>query len=79
MIITCTVSYCIIYFSGTFLASYCPSVSGCRAVVDFSSGTDSPDTTFIDLSDQHYTFTLNTDGDNVLWLVSRTNDRVKVC
>ena len=58
-------------FAGSFLASYCPSVFGCRAVVEFSSGTDQPDMTFIDITGQRYTFVLNSqDVENIVWLVS---------
>ena len=59
------------FIVGTFKAAYCPSVSGCRAVVEFEELYNGGHA--IDVYDIAYTLNVETTSGKPVWLVGNLN------
>ena len=59
-----------LFVAGTFKAAYCPSVSGCRAVVEFEELYNGGHA--IDVYDIAYTLNVETTSGKPVWLVGNS-------
>ena len=59
-----------LFVVGTFKAAYCPSVSGCRAVVEFEELYNGGHA--IDVYDIAYTLNVETTSGKPVWLVGNS-------
>ena len=64
-----------LFVVGTFKAAYCPSVSGCRAVVEFEELYNGGHA--IDVYDTAYTLNVETTSGKPVWLVGNSIAKVR--